>query len=195
MALASRATALWGGVAATSFAIAGTVQEFLGSCVFIFIKHPYDVGDRVDINGLQLIVEHISLLYTIFCQVDSGALTQIPNIVNNSQWIKNISRSRAMTERYDFSISAKTEFDAIQDLKVELQSFLRDHKRDFQPEFDIELISLGNLQELVLRVQICYKVWDIITRAPAHPHTHTITPLTTYLVKLVQRNSACDSSQ
>ncbi|KAF2174553.1 hypothetical protein K469DRAFT_490552, partial [Zopfia rhizophila CBS 207.26] len=156
-ALASRTTTLWGGVAATSFAIAGTVQEFLGSCVFIFIKHPYDVGDRVDINDLQLIVEHISLMHTIFRQVDSRALTQIPNIVNNSQWIKNVSRSGAMTERYEFSISAKTEFDAIQNLNAELQSFVHDHKRDFQPEVDIELISVGNLQELVLRTQVCHK--------------------------------------
>lgn len=153
-----------------SFAIAGTVQEFLGSCVFIFIKHPYDVGDRVDINNVQLIIEHISLLYTIFRQVDSGASTQIPNIVNNGQWIKNISRSKAMTERYDFSVSAKTKFDAIENLKAELQSFSRDNKRDFQPTVDVELISLGNLNELVLRVEICHKVCHITS---PHPYNHT----------------------
>ncbi|KAH9203836.1 Mechanosensitive ion channel-domain-containing protein, partial [Leptodontidium sp. 2 PMI_412] len=156
-ALASRVTVLWGSVAAMSFAIAGIVQEFLGSCVFIFIKHPYDVGDRVDINNVQLIIEHISLLSTIFRQVDSGASIQIPNIVNNSQWIKNISRSKAMAESYDFSINAKTKFDAIENLKIELQSFSRDNKRDFQPEVDVELISLGNLSEIVLRVEICHK--------------------------------------
>jgi small-conductance mechanosensitive channel len=156
--MASRATALWGGVAALSFAIAGTVQEFLGSCVFIFIKHPYDVGDRVEINSVSLIVEHISLLYTIFRQVDSGANTQIPNIVNNGQWIKNISRSKAMSESYHFSISSKTKFDAIENLNAELQSFIQDNRRDFQPEVDVELISVGNLKELVLRVEVCHKV-------------------------------------
>ncbi|PVH90138.1 hypothetical protein DM02DRAFT_684941, partial [Periconia macrospinosa] len=155
--LASRATALWGSVAATSFAIARTVQEFLGSCIFIFVKHPYDVGDRVDINNLPLIVEHISLLHTIFRQVDSGANVQIPNIINNSQWIKNFSRSKAMAERYDFAISAKTKFDAIENLNTELQNFVRDNKRDFQPDIDIELISVGNLKELVLRVEIAHK--------------------------------------
>jgi small-conductance mechanosensitive channel len=149
---------LWGSVAALSFAIAGTVQEFLGSCVFIFIKHPYDVGDRVDINNVPLIVEHISLMYTIFRQVDSGDSVQIPNIVNNGQWIKNTSRSNAMTEKYEFSINAKTKFDAIENLKAELQSFIRDNKRDFQPGVDVQLTDVGKLKELVLKVGICHKV-------------------------------------
>jgi small-conductance mechanosensitive channel len=149
---------LWGSVAALSFAIAGTVQEFLGSCVFIFIKHPYDVGDQVDINNLPLIVEHISLLYTIFRQVGSGASIQIPNIVNNGQWIKNTSRSKAMTEMYEFSINAKTKIDAIENLGAELRNFTRDNQRDFQPEVDVQLASIGNMKELVLRVGICHKV-------------------------------------
>merc|ERR1712000_483526 len=47
-----------------SFIFAVTCQEFLGSCIFLFVKHPYDVGDRVVINDTQLIVERISLLYS-----------------------------------------------------------------------------------------------------------------------------------
>jgi small-conductance mechanosensitive channel len=109
-------------------------------------------------------------MYTIFRQVDSGASTQIPNIVNNGQWIKNISRSKAMTESYDFSISAKTKFDAIENLKAELRSLLRDNKRDFQPEVDVELISVGNLKELVLRVEICHKVCDTTAPTPTQLH-------------------------
>lgn len=29
-----------------SFVFATTAQEILGSCIFLFVKHPYDVGDR-----------------------------------------------------------------------------------------------------------------------------------------------------
>jgi len=48
-----------------SFVFAITAQEILGSCIFLFVKHPYDVGDRVDIDDKKYIVEHISLLYTV----------------------------------------------------------------------------------------------------------------------------------
>lgn len=33
-----------------SFAFAGTVQEFAGSVIFLFVKHPYDIGDRVEVG-------------------------------------------------------------------------------------------------------------------------------------------------
>jgi len=52
----------------------------LGSCIFLFVKHPYDVGDRVDITGPekeQLIVEKISLLYTVFVRIDKMQVVQV----------------------------------------------------------------------------------------------------------------------
>ncbi|KAG9563621.1 hypothetical protein KCU71_g6667, partial [Aureobasidium melanogenum] len=158
-AIASKVTALWGGIAATSFAISGTVQEFLGSCIFLFVKHPYDVGDHVVINNTNMAVEQISLMYSVFRQIDSGSIVQISNMVNNAAWIRNISRSKPMKESYDFAISAKTKFPAIENLKTELQAFVLapENRRDFQPAIDVELISVGNLKELKLRVKICQK--------------------------------------
>lgn len=158
--VASTLATLWGCVAAISFAIATTVQEFLGSLVFLFIKHPYDIGDRVDINGSELVVEHISLLFTVFRQVDTGGMVQIPNIVNNTQWIKNVSRSKAMKERYNFAISPKTTWFQLENLKSELRSFVLEpqNKRDYQPNIDVELFSIGDMEKLHLRVEICQKV-------------------------------------
>ncbi|KAK0326315.1 hypothetical protein LTR82_003062 [Friedmanniomyces endolithicus] len=152
---ASRITTLWGSIAAASFAISGTVQEFLGSCIFVFVKHIYDLGDLVVINNTHMTVQHISLMYSVFRQVDSGSVVQIPNQVNNNAWIKNFSRSKGMLERYDFAISAKTKFPAIEHLKVKLQAFVLapENKRNFRPDIDVELISVGNMKELQLRVE------------------------------------------
>ena len=63
-----------------SFVFAVTTQEFLGSCIFLFVKHPYDVGDRVDIQGpekQQMVVEKISLLYTVFTRIDKMQVVQV----------------------------------------------------------------------------------------------------------------------
>jgi small-conductance mechanosensitive channel len=60
-----------------SFIFAATTQEFLGSCIFLFVKHPYDVGDRVDINDKQFVVDRISLLYTMFHRIDKMQVTQV----------------------------------------------------------------------------------------------------------------------
>ena len=112
------------------------------------------------INNTYMTVEHISLMYSIFRQVDSGSVVQIPNQINNNAWIKNFSRSKEMLERYDFAVSAKTKFPAIEHLRAELQAFVLapENKRNFRPEIDIELMSVGNLKDLQLRVEIRYKV-------------------------------------
>lgn len=60
-----------------SFVFAVTTQEFLGSCIFLFVKHPYDVGDRVDISGEYLVVEQISLLYCVFTRIDNMKIVQV----------------------------------------------------------------------------------------------------------------------
>lgn len=60
-----------------SFAFSVTCQELLGSCIFLFVKHPYDVGDRVDISDVHLVVEKISLLYTVFTRIDTMKIVQV----------------------------------------------------------------------------------------------------------------------
>ncbi|KAH9208782.1 Mechanosensitive ion channel-domain-containing protein [Leptodontidium sp. 2 PMI_412] len=141
-----------------SFAFAGTVQEFTGSCIFLFVKHPYDVGDRVEINNVDLIVEHISLLYTVFRRVDSQRKVQIPNIVNNGNWIENISRSQAMSEHFSLSISAATTFDEIEGLTDELKEFILadENRRDYK-DLDVEVLNVGDMTKLELRINLGYK--------------------------------------
>ena len=60
-----------------SFIFAVTTQEFLGSCIFLFVKHPYDVGDRVEINSTKMIVDRISLLYTVLTRIDRMQVVQV----------------------------------------------------------------------------------------------------------------------
>lgn len=64
-----------------SFIFAVTAQEFLGSCIFLFVKHPFDVGDRVDIAAgpekQRLVVDKISLLYSVFTRIDKMQVVQV----------------------------------------------------------------------------------------------------------------------
>lgn len=145
-----------------SFVFATSTQEVLGSCIFLFVKHPFDVLDRVDIGDDQLIVEHISLLYTIFKKVNSQKLTQVPNIVLNSLWIQNVSRSRAMKEQLLMFIHFDTTLEDINLLKNEMQAFVlaKENNRDFQPDIDVEVTGIHEMNKLELRVEIKHKVRD-----------------------------------
>lgn len=151
--LASSATALL----SLSFVFAATCQEVLGSCIFLFVKHPYDIGDRVDIGADQLTVEHISLTHTVFSRVDSGQTVQTPNIVLNSLWIENITRSETMSEQVSIVCSLKF-YENVSSLKHEMEAFASQpvNESDFDPVVDVEL-SIADMSKLKISVKIRHK--------------------------------------
>lgn len=142
-----------------SFVFAVTCQEILGSCIFLFVKHPFDVGDRVDVGEKPLVVERISLLYTIFKCVNTGKNTQTPNIVLNTLWVDNVSRSGAMKEQLMVNIDFTTSLEDIELLRTELQNFVLDkeNSRDFQPEVLVEVTGLAEMNKMELKVEIRHK--------------------------------------
>ena len=142
-----------------SFVFATTAQEILGSCIFLFVKHPFDVLDRVDIGTDQLVVKHISLLFTVFKHIDTHKLTQVPNIVLNAMWIQNISRSDAMREQLSIYIDFGTTLEDVQLLRNEMQAFVTDkeNSRDFQPDINVEITGIASMDKMELKVEIRHK--------------------------------------
>ncbi len=151
-----------------SFVFAVTAQEVLGSCIFLFVKHPFDIGDRVDIgtsgciNQEQFVVEHISLLFTVFRHVRGvavGRMCQIPNIVLNTLWVENVSRSKAMTEQIMIDVAFETTFDDLQILKNELAAFVMDkeNSRDFYADVDIDIVGTTDQSKLTIMAEVKHK--------------------------------------
>jgi hypothetical protein len=138
---------------------ATTAQEVLGSCIFLFVKHPFDVLDRVDIGDDQLVVKHISLMFTVFKHVNTHKLTQVPNIVLNTLWIQNVSRSEAMREQLSIYIDFGTTLEDVQILRNEMQAFVmnKENSRDFQPDIDVEITGIAEMNKMELKVEIRHK--------------------------------------
>jgi len=169
-------------LSASAFSFGQTVGEFNAACILVFVKHPFDVGDRVNMNDHEYEVVRISLLYTVFRRIDTDTISQVANQIVGNLWIDNVSRSKAMKERYTFSVSAGTSFHDIEILRAELQAFVRapENSRDFQPDVDIQLVSVGDLKQLDLRVEIRHKV-------------RIFNLLTLYSLTLAQSNWAIDA--
>jgi small-conductance mechanosensitive channel len=140
-----------------AFALGPTIQEILGSCIFLFLKHPFDVGDRVDITGKKYIVEKISLLYTIFKCVDDQKVTQAPNNVLNTLWIENISRSKLMTETIAINVSYDTSLEDIQKLEEDLLIFIQENSRDFQQDLNVQVAGINDLDKMTIKLDIKHK--------------------------------------
>ena len=142
-----------------SFVFASTAQEVLGSCIFLFVKHPFDVGDVIVVDSQQLIVERISLLYTVFKSTATYTTTQCPNVQLNSLWINNITRSKSMREALTIDVSFSTTLEDVELFRREMELFVRDsdNARDFEPDIEVELRGVGSMDKLQLGIDIKHK--------------------------------------
>ena len=84
------------------------MSEFINSCVFVFAKHAYDVGDLVEAKGKKLLVSDIHLTHTNFEEVQTdkdvtGMVVQISHAALSSEVMVNWTRSN------DLKIAKKEE--------------------------------------------------------------------------------------
>src|SRR3954452_624600 len=96
------------------------------------LQHPYDVGDRVDIDGNELVVEQIALLYTVFRNIATNKMCQQPNNILNAKQVDNVSRSGAMLEIVKVNINFGTTAEEVDVLKEQMQKFVETNPRDFR---------------------------------------------------------------
>ncbi|KAJ9615596.1 hypothetical protein H2200_001671 [Cladophialophora chaetospira] len=151
-------------VLALSWLFAATAQEFLQSCIFVFVKHPFDVGDRVSIygntgstlKGDDYFVKEISLLYTEFKKME-GHVVQAPNSYLNTLFILNMRRSGGLAEAVPIVVRFGTTLDQIEGLRNSLLEFVRSEKREFQGNILTELREVTEAYSLTLNVVFFYK--------------------------------------
>ncbi|KAH8827980.1 Mechanosensitive ion channel-domain-containing protein [Flagelloscypha sp. PMI_526] len=139
-----------------SWLIGTSLSEVLISIIFLFVKHPFDVGDRVDVDTDSYTVKEIRLLSTIF--IDSrGVLIQAPNVVLNDKFIQNIRRSPQISEPFTFDVAYGTSFADLENLRNKMMAFLESERRDFLTVFDVTVLDYPNQESMTLSADIKYK--------------------------------------
>ncbi|KAL3497137.1 Mechanosensitive ion channel-domain-containing protein [Aspergillus germanicus] len=151
-------------ILALSWLFSATAQEFLQSVVFVFVKHPFDVGDRVTIYGNSgdaglgddYYVKQISLLYTEFKKMQ-GHVVQAPNSYLNTLFVLNQRRSGALAEAVPIIIKFGTTLEQIDALRQRLLEFVRSERREFQTNILTELRAVTENFSVTLNVVFFYK--------------------------------------
>ncbi|KAL2945180.1 Mechanosensitive ion channel protein 10 [Bienertia sinuspersici] len=89
------------------FMFGNSVKTVFEAIIFVFVMHPYDVGDRCVIDGIQMVVEEMNILTTIFLRYDNEKITY-PNSVLATKPISNFYRSPDMGDSVEY-IESKPE--------------------------------------------------------------------------------------
>ena len=151
-------------VLALSWLFSATAQEFLQSVIFVFVKHPFDVGDRVSVygntgatmKGDDYFVKEISLLYTEFKKME-GHVVQAPNSYLNTLFILNMRRSGGLAEALPLTVKFGTTLDQIDQLRGRLLDFVKAEKREFQGNILTEIREVVEAYAVNLNVVFFYK--------------------------------------
>lgn len=149
---------------ALSWLFSATAQELLQSVVFVFVKHPFDVGDRVTIYGStgttlmgdDYYVKEIALLYTEFKKMQ-GHVVQAPNSYLNTLFILNQRRSGGLAEAVPIIIKFGTTLHQIDELRQRLLEFVRSEKREYMGNILTELREVTENYSIELNVVFFYK--------------------------------------
>ncbi|KAI9788464.1 MAG: hypothetical protein M1816_006900 [Peltula sp. TS41687] len=151
-------------ILALSWLLSATAQEFLQSLIFVFVKHPFDCGDRVSIygntgaqgKGDDYFVKEIALLYTEFKKME-GQVVQAPNSYLNTLFILNMRRSGGLAEAVPVVVKFGTTLEQIDSLRQHLLEFVQEEKREYQGKILTELRNVDEVHSITLNVVFFYK--------------------------------------
>ncbi|KAH9669591.1 Mechanosensitive ion channel protein [Citrus sinensis] len=112
-----------------AFMFGNTARTCFEAIIFVFVTHPFDVGDRCLIDGVLMVVDEMNILTTIFLRYDKQRI-YYPNSVLATKPISNFYRSpREMGDTVEFAIDVFTSVEIIDKLKYRIKDYLeRKHK-------------------------------------------------------------------
>jgi small-conductance mechanosensitive channel len=122
-----------GATLSLTFVFGGTAADAFRSLVFILYSHPFDVGDKVSIDGKSFKVVELGLWACSFLN-GNGALVYVCNNEVRESKIANTRRSGRMSEAFKIKVSSATSDQQLEALELELKEWCRENERDFDPD-------------------------------------------------------------
>ncbi|GAB2225200.1 hypothetical protein Droror1_Dr00005991 [Drosera rotundifolia] len=115
-----------------TFVFGNTCKNIFESIIFLFIIHPFDVGDRCEIEGVQMVVEEMNILTTVFLRYDNNKIVY-PNSILLTKPINNFYRSPDMGEAVEFQVHILTPPEKISIMRQRILSYIENKKEHWYP--------------------------------------------------------------
>ncbi|XP_057505367.1 mechanosensitive ion channel protein 10-like [Actinidia eriantha] len=130
-----------------AFMFGNTCKIIFEALIFVFVMHPFDVGDRCVIDGVQMIVEEMNILTTVFLRFDNEKI-YYPNTVLATKPISNFYRSPDMGDSTEFSIDFRTPVKKIGDLKDKIKMYLENNPQHWHPNHNVVVKEIENVNKI-----------------------------------------------
>ncbi|XWS40238.1 hypothetical protein CRYUN_Cryun18bG0123100 [Craigia yunnanensis] len=140
-----------------AFIFGNTCKTIFESIIFLFIIHPFDVGDRCEIDGVQFVVEEMNILTTVFLRYDNMKMI-FPNSVLSTKPIGNFYRSPDMGDAIDFYIHIATPVEKVALMKQRIISYIENRKEHWCSAPMVILKEIDELYRIKMAVWLTHKM-------------------------------------
>ncbi|GMJ11393.1 mechanosensitive channel of small conductance-like 6 [Hibiscus trionum] len=140
-----------------AFVFGNTCKTVFEAIIFLFVMHPFDVGDRCEIDGVQMVVEEMNILSTVFLRYDNQKII-IPNSVLATKAIHNYYRSPDMGDAVEFCIHVKTPAEKIGLMKKRILSYIEHKSEHWYPDPMIIFKELEELNRVRIAIWLTHRM-------------------------------------
>lgn len=163
------------------FMFQNTCKMVFESIIFIFVMHPFDIGDRCVIDGVQMVVEEMNILTTVFLRYDMEKI-YYPNAVLLTKPISNFYRSPEMSDNVNFTVDISTSMETIIALKKAIQVYVESKPNYWNPKHSVTVKEIAELNKL----KMCLCVQHTINHQNYGERSNRISELILELKKIFE---------
>ncbi|XP_009409217.2 mechanosensitive ion channel protein 10 isoform X1 [Musa acuminata AAA Group] len=135
------------------FMFGNTCKTVFEAIIFVFVMHPFDVGDRCVVDGVQMIVEEMNILTTTFLRYDNEKIFY-PNSVLLTKPISNFYRSPDMSDSIKFSVDVSTAIESIGALKSKIKAYIDNKPNYWHPNHSIVVENIVDINKMNMTLNV-----------------------------------------
>ncbi|KAK6939022.1 Mechanosensitive ion channel MscS [Dillenia turbinata] len=133
------------------FIFGNTCKTIFEALVFLFVTHPFDVGDRCEVDGHEMVVDEMNILSTVFRRADNQLVTY-PNSMLSNKCITNFHRSGPINEVIEFCISVSTPMSKIIEMKSKIKSYVEGKNKHWHSDPSVVTTGVENMNKLNMKI-------------------------------------------
>ncbi|KAG4990734.1 hypothetical protein JHK87_024191 [Glycine soja] len=139
------------------FMFGNTAKAVFEAIIFVFVIHPFDIGDRCVVDGVQMVVEEMNILTTVFLRYDNEKIFY-PNSVLATKPISNFYRSPEMQDSVEFSVDVSTSIESIGALKAKLKAYLESKPQHWCSNHNVLVKDIENVNKMKMCLNVTHTI-------------------------------------
>ncbi|KAK7411882.1 hypothetical protein VNO78_03325 [Psophocarpus tetragonolobus] len=140
-----------------AFVFGNTAKTVFESIIFVFAMHPFDVGDRCVIDGVQMVVEEMKILNTVFLRLNNEKIFY-PNSVLATKPISNYYRSPEMGDCIEFDVDVSTSIESIGALRASIKAYLESMPQHWRPNHSVVVQDIENGHKMEMALYVTHTI-------------------------------------